>query len=274
MKNFFLRLLTGTVYVALVVSSILLNQYTFSGFFAAIVFLCLWEFYSLINTHKKVRINYWYNGFGGLLLFISVYLCVSGIYSYVILFPYLLYIVTVWVSELHEKQEDPVSHVSYIFAGQCYIALPLSLLNLLAFPDDTSKSYYSLFLLSLFVFIWISDTGAYLTGMFFGRHRLFPRISPKKTWEGLFGGLFFTVASSFIFAYFAPEIALYHWIIISILVVLFGALGDLIESLIKRTLDIKDSGHALPGHGGFLDRFDSLFLATYAMIFYVKLFII
>jgi phosphatidate cytidylyltransferase len=153
--------------------------------------------------------------------------------------------------------------------------LPLSLLNLLVFsPADAGVVvYYPVFVLALFIFIWINDTGAYLVGILFGKHRLFERISPKKSWEGFFGGLLFTTASSFVFAYFEPEISYYHWMGISLVVVVFGVWGDLVESLIKRTLEVKDSGKAIPGHGGFLDRFDSLLLAVYAVLFYVQLFI-
>jgi len=275
MKNFSLRLLTGVVYVATITSGIIVNQYTFIGLFSIIVFLCLREFYHLTNIQKGTQINLWHNSLGGLLLLVSTYLYASDTLGCSILFLYLLYIVATLVSALYKKKQDPVTHVAYIFFGQCYIALPLSLLNILAFQHNTPSvtGYYYLFILSLFVFIWVNDTGAYLVGMLFGKHRLFPRISPKKSWEGFFGGLAFTVASSFIFAHFEPEIPYYHWIGISVMVVLFGTWGDLVESLIKRTLDVKDSGKSLPGHGGFLDRFDSLLLAIYAVLFYVQFFI-
>ena len=275
MKNFSLRLLTGVVYVSLIASGIIVNQYTFLCLFSIIAVLCLREFYHLINTQKGTKINLWHNCLGGLLLFVSSYLYASNTLGYSVLLLYLLYIVSVLVSSLYEKREDPITHTAYIFFGQCYIALPLSLLNVLAFQHNASEvtAYYYLFILSLFVFIWINDTGAYLVGILLGKHRLFPRISPKKSWEGFFGGLVFTVAFSFIFAHYEPIIPYYHWIGISILVVLFGTWGDLVESLIKRTLEVKDSGKSLPGHGGFLDRFDSLLLAIYAAFFYVQFFI-
>ena len=275
MKNFSLRLLTGVVYVALITLGIIVNQYTFLGLFSIIVFLCLREFYLLINTQKGTRINWWCNSLGGLLLLVSTYLYASNTLGYSILFLYLLYIVSILVSALYEKRQEPITHMAYIFFGQCYIALPLSLLNILAFQHNASSAagYYCLFILSLFIFIWVNDTGAYLVGMLLGKHRLFPRISPKKSWEGFFGGLAFTVAASFIFAHYEPEVPYYHWIGISIMVVLLGTWGDLVESLIKRTLDVKDSGKSLPGHGGFLDRFDSLLLAIYAVLFYVHFFI-
>jgi phosphatidate cytidylyltransferase len=208
-------------------------------------------------------------------MFVSGYLYASGIFSSAIFFSCLLYVVILIIAELYEKQQDPVAHIGYILLGQCYITLPLSMLNFIAFTtgDAGTIVYCSTFLLALFVFIWINDTGAYLIGSQFGKHRLFERISPKKSWEGFFGGLLFTVASSFLFARFVPEIPYYHWITLSFGVVVFGTWGDLVESLLKRTLGVKDSGKAIPGHGGFLDRFDSLLLAVYAVLFYVKLFI-
>jgi phosphatidate cytidylyltransferase len=199
----------------------------------------------------------------------------AGIVSPVIFFSYLIYIALVLILELYEKQQDPITHSAYIFLGQCYIALPLALLNRLAFytGGGGESQYYWVFILALFVFIWVNDTGAYLIGSKFGKHRLFERISPKKSWEGFFGGLVFAVASSLVFAHFNPEIPYYHWAGLAIGIAVFGTWGDLIESLMKRTLGVKDSGRSLPGHGGFLDRFDSLLLAVYAMLFYVELFI-
>lgn len=274
MKNLALRSLTGIAYVALITLGILANSYTFLCLFAVITVLCLWEFYGLLNKQRHAKINIWYNCFGGFLLFVSTYLYASGTFPFYVFFSYLLYIVVMFIFELYEKNSDPIIHISYGFLGQFYIALPLSILNLIVFPVNSDVSvYYPLLLLSLFVFIWINDTGAYVVGVLFGKHRLFERISPKKSWEGFFGGLVFTVASSFIFVYFEPEIPYYHWIGLSIGVVIFGTWGDLVESLFKRTLSVKDSGSTMPGHGGFLDRLDSLLLAIYAVFFYTYLFI-
>ena len=275
MKNFILRLLTGTIYVALVIGGIFWGPYTFLCLFSLITVLCLKEFYGLVNAQKRAQVTTWYHCFGGLLLFLCTYLYCAEIFSYVVFFLYLLYIVSVLVSELYEKRQDPLIHSAYIFLGQTYIALPLSLLNMIAFSQvDMEKTiYHPLLILALFVFIWINDSGAYVTGMLLGKHPLFQRISPKKTWEGFAGGLVFTLAVSFVFAYFEQHIPFYHWMGLAAVVVIFGTWGDLIESLMKRTLDIKDSGKTLPGHGGFLDRFDSLLLAIYAVLFYMQLFI-
>ncbi len=275
MKNLLLRSLTGLIYVVIITTGIIVNQYTFLGLFSLILVVCLWEFYNLINRVRQVNINPYFNCLGGILLFLPTYLYASGISEHFIFYPFLFYIVISFILELYQKKQDPLVHLAYTFLGQCYITLPVSILNMIAFQTDAASSlcYSPLFILSLFAFIWMNDTGAYLVGITFGKHRLFERISPKKSWEGFFGGLIFTILSSLAFAYYEPAIPYYHWIGLSAMIVIFGTWGDLVESLFKRTLEVKDSGNSLPGHGGFLDRFDSLLLAIYGMFFYVELFI-
>jgi phosphatidate cytidylyltransferase len=158
--------------------------------------------------------------------------------------------------------------VIFIFFGQFYVALPLSLLNVIAFSQ---KIYSCILLLVLFVFIWINDSIAYIVGINFGKHQLLKSISPKKSFEGFIGGILFSFIFSFVFAYFFKKIPFYHWIGMAISIAIFGTFGDLVESLIKRICGVKDSGVVIPGHGGFLDRFDSLLFAVYALLFYMKL---
>jgi phosphatidate cytidylyltransferase len=225
-----------------------------------------------VNVHKETKINPYVHGAGGAVLFLSFFLYTSGIAGRFIFSLYLLYIVGTLIYELYAKQKDPVAHLATIFFGQCYIALPFSVLNLLAFPYFAAHPpvYEWVWIIALLAFIWANDTGAYLIGIWFGKHRLWERISPKKSWEGFFGGLLFTLIPAFIFSYYFPQIAWYHWIALSAGVVVFSTYGDLVESLIKRSMEVKDSGHSLPGHGGFLDRFDSLLLAVYVVLIYVE----
>ncbi|GAP73259.1 phosphatidate cytidylyltransferase [Candidatus Symbiothrix dinenymphae] len=289
------RSITGLIYVLVILGGIMGGACTFGALFAVVTVCCLWEFYGLLNVHKSASINRLHHCLGGLILFASFYsyqfavtsyqlpvtslqLPVTG-YQLLIFLPYLLYLVSVLVAELYVENEDHIAHLGYIFLGQIYIALPFSLLNIVAF---TQEGYTPIFLLALFVFIWVNDTGAYLTGMKFGKHRLIERISPKKTWEGFWGGLTFAALSSLAFAQTTTASVTGHWSLVTgnwqlvtaiwlamaLAVALFGVWGDLIESLFKRTLGIKDSGNALPGHGGFLDRFDSLLLAVYALVFF------
>ncbi|GHT06900.1 phosphatidate cytidylyltransferase [Bacteroidia bacterium] len=266
MKNGVIRSLTGLIYVLVIVGGILNGAYAFGALFALVTICCLWEFYGLLNTHKNLSINRLHHCLGGLILFATTFVIASERWQSTMIFvPLLIYLVSVLVAELYAKNSDQMTHLGAIFLGQIYIALPLSLLNYVAFSRD---GYIPTFLLALFVFIWLNDTGAYIIGILFGKHHLIERISPKKSWEGFWGGLFFAGLSSLAFAYYVPAIHWYIWLALALLVALFGVWGDLVESLIKRNLGIKDSGNALPGHGGFLDRFDSLLLAVYAVVFY------
>jgi phosphatidate cytidylyltransferase len=156
--------------------------------------------------------------------------------------------------------------------SQMYIALPFSLLNVLAFSAPGQYSY--VFPLSLFIFLWMNDTGAYLSGSLLGKHKLFPRVSPGKSWEGSIGGGLLVVAVAFAFGWFENDEGMgmmneWEWAGLGLVVVIFGTWGDLVESLFKRTLGIKDSGSILPGHGGMLDRFDSSLLAIPAAVVYL-----
>ena len=158
--------------------------------------------------------------------------------------------------------------------SQLYIALPFALLNILAYhnnPAESSVSYNPILPLSIFVFLWLNDTGAYCIGSLLGKHRLFERISPKKSWEGSVGGAVFAIAASFAFGcfFFFPFMNMAQWVGLALTVIVFGTWGDLTESLMKRQLGIKDSGNILPGHGGMLDRFDSTLMAVPAAVVYL-----
>ena len=154
-----------------------------------------------------------------------------------------------------------------------YIALPFSLLNVLAFTATPNGhiSFNTLLPLSVFVFLWVNDTGAYCVGSLLGRHKLFPRISPGKSWEGCIGGAVFVLAAAYLIGEYIDMGILntLQWLGLGLVVVVFGTWGDLVESLFKRTLGIKDSGNILPGHGGMLDRFDSSLLAIPAAVVYL-----
>lgn len=157
--------------------------------------------------------------------------------------------------------------------GQMYVALPFALLPALVFVGDPAHPmeihYRWIFPLSVFIFLWTSDTGAYCFGSLFGKHRLFERISPKKSWEGSIGGAFTSLLAAYIISLWDSSLTLPQWLGFSLVVVIFGTWGDLVESLLKRQLGLKDSGNILPGHGGLLDRFDSSLLAIPASLVYL-----
>lgn len=270
-SNFLKRTVTGIIFVAILVGSILYSPLTFGILFACISALTLREFGHLVNNIEGVRINKLITMLGGTYLFLAfMYFCLNG--ESQIFIPYLFLIIYLMVSELYLKKENPINNWAYSTLSQLYIALPFALLNVLAFHTNTesgSVDYNPILPLSIFVFIWINDSGAYCIGSLIGKNRLFERISPKKSWEGSIGGGVFAIAAAFAFAYFFPFMTLLKWIGLALTVVVFGTWGDLTESLLKRQLGIKDSGNILPGHGGMLDRFDSVLMAIPAAVVYL-----
>ena len=201
----------------------------------------------------------------------------GGITSAGVFIPYLVTLIYLLVAELYLKQEDPIHDWAYTMMSQLYIALPFSLLNVLAFRSVGSDIAYTWHVpLCVFVFLWINDTGAYLCGSLLGKHKLFLRISPGKSWEGSVGGGILVMAVAVLVWYLTEQYGMndlqmsaVEWAGLGLTVVVFGTWGDLIESLFKRTLGIKDSGNILPGHGGMLDRFDSSLLAIPAAVVYL-----
>lgn len=268
LPNFIVRVLAGAVFVAILLTGILINEYAFLGVFSVFTALALYEFYGLMEKSAKVTQSRILYTLIGVVLFISTFLHLSGlVQSLVIYVPYIILLQIAFISELYLKREDSVKSLAYMALGQLYVAVPFALTNVLAF--SFTPGYTWLYVLAILVFIWVNDSFAYLTGMTFGKHRLFERISPKKSWEGFFGGAIFSIASSYAFYYFTGVHSVLIWMLLAAVVVVFGTLGDLIESLMKRTLGVKDSGNLIPGHGGILDRFDSTIFSIPAVVTYL-----
>ena len=271
LKNLITRTLTGIIFVATIVSMILFHPYTFLGLFILIVGLALWEFYRLEKENngwqKLIAIA------GGIYLFTASFFFAGGFVSVIIFYPYIFFLLLVLISFLYHTTPDPVKNCAIAFFAQFYCAGLLSTMNFIVF-DPLTKQYFPYYALLIFIFVWLNDTGAYLTGVLFGKHRLFQRISPKKSWEGFWGGLTIVALSSQAIAYYFPEIiSWYHSLAMTIVVVIFATYGDLVESLLKRSGGVKDSGILLPGHGGILDRFDSVILVSPVVLLFLELFI-
>lgn len=271
-NNFIQRAITGALFVVILMGCILYSPLSFGILFTIISALSVHEFAHLVNKSGEVGINRTITALGGAYLFLALMgFCTSAIDARVFL-PYLGLLLYLMITELYLKKENPIGNWAYAMLSQLYVALPFALLNVLAFqnsPETSSVTYNPILPLSIFVFIWLSDTGAYCVGSLIGKHRLFERISPKKSWEGSIGGAFFSIASSFVFAHFFPFMSTWQWAGLAVTVVIFGTWGDLTESLMKRQLGIKDSGNILPGHGGMLDRFDSALMAIPAAVVYL-----
>ena len=204
----------------------------------------------------------------GIVIFISCYLFAKQLVDARIFAAIIPLFLISFIIELYKRDGKPFQNLAFTILGLFYIALPYSLFNFIVFNHFNAEYSFGL-LLCLFAFNWTNDTGAYLFGITLGKHRLFERISPKKSWEGAVGGALSVVGIAFLFAHLLPYISLINWIILGLIVCVFGVFGDLVESLLKRSLNIKDSGTLLPGHGGFLDRFDAVIFSTPAFFAYV-----
>ena len=245
---------------------------SFGLLFTLIAALSVHEFAHLVNAGGEVKINATITSLGGAYLCLALMgFCTQAADARIFL-PYLALLLYLMITELYLKRSNPLGNWAFSMLSQLYVALPFALLNVLAFHNDpvsSSVAYNPILPLSIFVFIWLSDTGAYCVGSLIGKHRLFERISPKKSWEGSIGGAVFSIASSFVFAHYYDFLSVSQWAGLAAVVVVFGTWGDLTESLMKRQLGIKDSGNILPGHGGMLDRFDSALMAIPAAVFYL-----
>lgn len=272
-NNFIQRAVTGVLFVIVLVGCILYSPLSFGILFTIISALSVHEFAQLVSKSSEVSINKTITALGGAYLFLALMsFCTQQSVGARVFLPYLGLLLYMMITELYLKKKNPTGNWAYSMLSQLYVALPFALLNVLAFQNSSetgSVTYNPILPLSIFVFIWLSDTGAYCVGSLIGKNRLFERISPKKSWEGSIGGGIFSIASSLGFAHFFPFMSEWQWVGLAIVVVIFGTWGDLTESLMKRQLGIKDSGNILPGHGGMLDRFDSALMAIPAAVVYL-----
>lgn len=281
-KSLLTRTLTAAVFVAVLLSAI---NFFYLGFSALFFIISLWglhEFFKiarLLGAKPFKRMAY----FTGAILYTSVFMENTGfLYSQALMNFAICFSFLIFVYALFAKNEKPVEDVAYTFFGIFYCVVPYVLMNKLVclgnFPCYENEKLFSLgaqhynphFILGVILLIWASDTYAYLVGSLMGKTKLNQRISPGKTWEGTVVGGILTLASSYIISIWFPEIQFVHWLVISTLVVVFGTLGDLFQSLLKRQAGIKDSGKIMPGHGGILDRFDSLMFVTPFVYLYLN----
>ena len=269
MKNLLQRALTGILFVAVIVAAIFVHPLLFAGVFSIVVGFLIHEFYSM-SKYEGALWQRCLGIFGGMYLFASSCLYAGSYAGYWIYLPYIIIVMVLLIAGLYVRTTNPVIHWGLILFGQCYCAGMLSLLCFI--PYMMSPVYNPWPVLMIFIFIWLNDTGAYLIGSWIGKHRLFPRISPLKSWEGFFGGLMVVIISSLAFSRFSMlEMDWYYLLAFAVITVVSATWGDLTESLIKRTYGVKDSGNILPGHGGVFDRFDSLILAAPAVFVFFKI---
>lgn len=269
MNNLIKRSITGFFFGAVLIAGIILHPYSFLLLFALIVVLGMNEFCGLFIKPPVLSLRV-----TGIILSINLY-SISFYnacgrldrFYFVFLVPLILLIPLI---ELFRKNANPLQNIPVTTWGVLYIALPFAMLNYLVFiPEGENITFYPEIVLGIFFLTWANDVGAYFVGSSIGRHKMFERISPKKTWEGTIGGAVSAILVSWLISVFFTVLTIVDWIIIAIIVAVMGTLGDLLESMLKRSINIKDSGNLLPGHGGILDRFDSILYASPAIFLYI-----
>lgn len=268
MNNFLKRTLTATLFVAILLGCTYYNQLSFVILFFIITILGCWEFYKLAEKNTADSPQKILGTFSAAILFISNALFCMGYVDIQMLFINIPFLFIIFIVELFTKASQPFHNIANTLVGIIYVAIPFSLLNYLL---TYTGSYNYEILFGFFFILWANDTGAYLVGSAIGKHKLFARISPGKTWEGTAGGALASYAVVFIISNKYTSINTLDWFVIATILIIMGTLGDLVESLYKRSKNVKDSGNILPGHGGILDRFDSLLMATPFVFTYLYL---
>lgn len=273
MKKLITRTITGIVLVVVILAAILVSEYSFAVLFLLILIGGLIEFANLYKQ-SDIEPNKWLMYLISFVLFGTSFFVAKGLIGAKYFLGMFSLFLVIMAAELYRKKPKPIENIAVTIFSIVYMAIPLALINFLVFPEILpGHVYYPKLLIALFILIWTHDSGAYLFGVSMGKHRLFERISPKKSWEGAIGGTITAIIAAVIIAGYIPEIQLIHWIAISILTTLSSTFGDLTESMFKRYFQIKDSGHIFPGHGGILDRFDSILFAVPIVVLYLKIII-
>ena len=265
------RAITGVFFVAVMLGSLLCGHYVFGGFYLLLSLLCLQEFYKLIRQATHLRPNMGIGMIGAVAIYaVFALLTYSNslatpdaemhipVHKLIILLVPVL--VAVFILELFQEKADPISNIAYTFTGILFAAVPFTFFHALAYVSNAGFNYH--IPMAFLLMLWANDTGAYLVGRSLGRTKLFERHSPKKTWEGFIGGVLISAGVGYIISIYFKDMPWNNWISVAIIISLVGTLGDLVESMFKRSLGIKDSGGILPGHGGLLDRFDGLLMAA------------
>lgn len=268
MNNLYKRTIFGAVYILVMIGGTVFNPYIFAVVFAALLTCTLLEYYSMVNQagHQPSR---WLGTAAGLFYFLLSFGAASGLLHREIaysIFPLLFFMMVV---EIFSSKKHTLENSSLKILGLLYIAVPFSLMNFLLFLPSHGNLFYPWIVIGIYFIIWANDSFAYLLGTTFGRHKMCKNISPNKSWEGLIGGAIFATVMGLINAVLFPAISMFNWVMISALTITFGTLGDLFQSKIKREIGIKDSGNILPGHGGFLDRLDSLLFTVPAVFIWL-----
>jgi len=274
-SNLTQRLITALFGAAGIVFSIMFSEWTYFIVFFIICLFTLLEFYKLAGLDGMIP-QKTFGTICGVLIYCLSFFIERGDISYRYYFLIFPIVSCVYMIKLYKKTErKPFTNIAYTFLGIFYVATPIALLNIATFENQVYD--YQIIFGCLFI-LWASDSGAYFAGSLFGKRKLFERISPKKSWEGFAGGALLAFAFAYALPYFfsaighEPTIRSWQWMVIGLIIIVGGTFGDLVESLLKRSIEIKDSGDSLPGHGGFLDRFDGLLISAPFIVAFLEIF--
>jgi phosphatidate cytidylyltransferase len=268
-SNLVQRAITSLVGAVLILAALIYSDWTYFLIFATILGMSQMEFYKLSGLDGMLPLK----SFGtilGLLIFTLTFLVEKEQFPHeylYLIFP--LVSLTFFIKLYKKTDKKPFTGVAYTYLGIFYVAVPISLLNLAVFSVDAVYHYE--ILVGCLLILWASDTGAYFAGTRFGKTKLFERVSPKKSWEGFLGGAFSALIVAFVLSQYFVVLEDWKWLVIAGIIIIAGTYGDLIESLFKRSIEIKDSGSVLPGHGGFMDRFDGLLLSAPFITAFLKI---
>jgi phosphatidate cytidylyltransferase len=277
MQGLWKRLTTAVIFVVIMIAGMYTGPYTFNLLFLIITGGCLYEFLTMVlDRHsRRDRVRKALGVGIGLLPFILTSWLVLGhihnpeTFIQVASLLFAPFIFMIFIYELYSNSDEPFGNIAYIILGMFYIGVPFALVDFIAFDQDT---FYYRVVFGLLLLTWVNDTGAYVVGSQLGKTPLFPRISPNKTWEGSIGGALTCILFGYILHLVFDEINLIQWLVLATIVAVFGGLGDLVESMLKRSVGVKDSGNLLPGHGGLLDRFDAfIFVVPFAAAYILYL---
>ncbi len=276
-NNLTQRLITGLLGSAAIIFGVSYSEWIYFGLFFFICLFSLLEFYKLSGLDGMIPLKTLGTIIGLVVFSLSFFIEQQTIshHYYFLIFPM---VAIVYLIKLYKKTEHkPFTNIAFTFLGVFYVAMPFALLNHAVFRETmingNSESHYNYeIILGSLLILWASDTGAYFAGTLFGKHKLFERISPKKSWEGFWGGAVLAIIITYILTLYFHSLTLVDWMIISLIIIIGGTFGDLVESLLKRSIEIKDSGDSLPGHGGFLDRFDGLLISAPFIVAYLEIF--
>lgn len=266
-----LRISTGLIFLVVVIGCILWNPYSLASLFYIVGILGMLEYYSLAKfggVHPQLTLGI----LTGTVLYMAIELVKLNIFPGTIVGISIPFFVAIFIYELYRKRPDPFTNIAHTILGIIYVMAPLALLNVFTF-EEIINAYQPEIVLGFFIMLWLNDTGAYVFGRLFGRHKLFPRISPKKTWEGAVGGVVSAFGGAYAIWLYSSDFSLANWLILALIITVCATFGDLVESLLKRSLNVKDSSNILPGHGGILDRFDGVLLASPMVFTYLMLFV-